>query len=472
MPAKFAEQVRSFYYRLIRKLEKYLNRVSFTFDKKDRTDTWIVLLCYWDLKKDNKLEETSPDFAKEFKDRILKQREALISTKNSVLQNSSDQLTIKLRPRSKVIEDLLKNNKLESDISVTIKTRKPISTLLRFPLEKYSNLIAQHFGIGSLRLYPHQMINHFGWGTDDQQTTVYFVYNQLGCPQEFTLDYDFVVENFSMYTTQNYSNQNLYYINNNNIIENHVPVPQPEGKFFKQYPPPPPQQNSLPMYLFNKPYIPVQSLEAYLSQNAYPYSSAPPWMNLVIPPNQGPPPTIPSEVQISKKVIENPFIMKTPPMKNNYSKKTQKKKKEKKSGNNDYELLDDIEADLGVLYELSLSNNSLLNQNSSHNLSPMQNDDIVIKNDFRRDIQNNHNNIDYSSGLETNKSFLTNGYEDGLLIVHNQDHGEIGNVQKLNMNNKKNGKKRKYQQTNLGNNYSFISEGEITQPIKRRKYNH
>jgi len=102
----------------------------------------------------------------------------------------------------------------------------------------------------------------------------------------------------------------------------------------------------------------------------------------------------------------------------------------------------------------------------------MQNDDIVIKNDFRRDIQNNHNNIDYSSGLETNKSFLTNGYEDGLLIVHNQDHGEIGNVQKLNMNNKKNGKKRKYQQTNLGNNYSFISEGEITQPIKRRKYNH
>jgi len=374
IPAKVGEQVRSYYYRLIRKLEKLLNRISFTFDKKDRTDTWIALLCYWELRKDNNFEESSPDFAKEFKERIVKQREALISTRNSVLQNTSDQITLKLFPRSKTIEDLLKNKGLETEITISIKTRKPIATLLRHPLEKFSSLMTQSFGVGAFRLYPHQIINHYGWGTDDQQTTVYFIYNQLGCPQDFILDYDYIVEYNNMYpTTPTFNPQGLYY--------NVVPQPPSVSENFVKYPSQLNQtqpQKPLQSFMYTAPFNTDENIESYAPQNVYSYSSAPLW-----PINSSglySEKEIPIHLSVEREQPKNENIeKKSIKTKTNHSKQLEKNQT-KKQNKDEYDIYNfddkEIEADLDVLFELSLSNHYMSDQNDQEK----KEDDINVRN--------------------------------------------------------------------------------------------
>jgi hypothetical protein len=71
---KRQEQVRAYFYRLLKKIKNLLEPIAFTFDNRDRIDCLIVLLSFWETKTHTNFDEISNplDFANAVKERIIK----------------------------------------------------------------------------------------------------------------------------------------------------------------------------------------------------------------------------------------------------------------------------------------------------------------------------------------------------------------------------------------------------------------
>jgi len=164
------------------------------------------------------MEENCLEFANEFKDRILKQREALAATRSSPLLNVPEQLLIKIRPKNKTLEQIITNDKQEPSFECSIKSRKPVTSIINLITQKWLKLFISTFGNGFFRLYPCGM-EHTGWGNEDQNITMVYVFNELKCPSTFILEYEYFIINPYRYYEKVQSKDNLNQEKNSSKIK-------------------------------------------------------------------------------------------------------------------------------------------------------------------------------------------------------------------------------------------------------------
>jgi len=186
--------------------------------------------------------------------------------------------------------------------------------------------------LGQFRLYPHNDPNHIGWTTDDQQVTSYLFNNNQTAPQEFIIDYDYIAIDSSVpntvsnnvnvpqqqqYDDEYYQQQNMYLYNmpQNEIPQNDIPQQYYNNMMPTDY-------NNQPMYQLQE----VQYTPEYYQTNTV--NTVNPW----------PPMSSFNQIDPSNIPVINPPIQCVPFPENN---------------NDDDK---DIEADLDVIFELSLSN--------------------------------------------------------------------------------------------------------------------
>lgn len=67
---KRQEQVRTYYYRVLRKVGRLLAQANYTFDNRDRVATLLSMLSYWEAKCETTYDENSIEFAEAIKERI------------------------------------------------------------------------------------------------------------------------------------------------------------------------------------------------------------------------------------------------------------------------------------------------------------------------------------------------------------------------------------------------------------------
>jgi len=184
-----------------------LFRVNFEFDKKDRTDTWIALISYWELKNDKKFEDTSSEFAKEYRAKIEKRRQSLEK------RNQNPDF-VQLYPKNRTIETILKMIGEEPFMTFTVKSKKTVSSILEFLGGCFANHLLEKMGKGKIAVYPNVNSN-LRWYMEDKEITIVSIFNQLGCPKDFILFYDYEVD----YSPSNLSSPKL-----ENVVPSVAPV--------------------------------------------------------------------------------------------------------------------------------------------------------------------------------------------------------------------------------------------------------
>jgi hypothetical protein len=197
---KRQEQVRAYFYRLLKKIKNLLEPIAFTFDNRDRIDCLIVLLSFWETKTHTNFDEISNplDFANAVKERIIKQRKALDIMRSKRLP-TPEKLIVQLTPRTAEFGDVISRAGFNPKLQITLKSKKTIASLIEHLTKKWSrNVEGRLVSVvpAPIRLYPQFKPHHPGWGVEDDRTVLY-LYHTLGCPPVCKLEYAWDVESVS-----------------------------------------------------------------------------------------------------------------------------------------------------------------------------------------------------------------------------------------------------------------------------------
>jgi len=349
---KNRDQVRDYYYRLVKKVSAILNGVGYTLDKKNLEQVLHSLLCFWQLKQkiDNEGGSTkSPD--KNFANALLElvqltektttvmvtgqhhhqngagvggtglgipiglprkrslhqfddeeneddeeeENEAEVRDERAVAYPNGipidpmplqqydfaedplhnpvypEKITLQLKPKSITVSESLKRSGYNTVINLTFKPTKSIASIIQHLQKKWVrviNGIETSIASSFIRLYPclkpEQEGNTIlspaelerGWGIESG-VTVLQIYQQLGFPQPFQLQYWWNSENFIMpHVNNDVSND----VMSQNVIGNISQLPIDESaKLPRNMHQMPPKQvslvNSSPYKIFKKIWI-------------------------------------------------------------------------------------------------------------------------------------------------------------------------------------------------------------------------
>jgi len=217
------EQVRGYYYRLLKRIKSSLELVDFAFDATDRVDTLLALLSFWDIKRETRLKENTNEFAEALAKRIAsarrdssskvkKQRKTVELAQQrhttqvvppSKLLPTPDKVVLQLLPKApefgKAVADAGFNPKLQ----LTLKPAKPISAVIDHLTKKWTRNIngrKESVASGPIKLHTSPSSTDPvspGWGIDDQKTNILSIFHKMNCPRFCKLEYSWCMPSYS-----------------------------------------------------------------------------------------------------------------------------------------------------------------------------------------------------------------------------------------------------------------------------------
>jgi hypothetical protein len=194
---KRQEQVRTYFYRLLKKVTKLLEPLHFTFDSRDRMDTLIALVCYWEAKRDLNMPEVpnpsaAASLARAVRDRIIKQRKELELMRSRRLP-APEKITFQLVPIGNDMASDLSQAGCNPRLQLTVKSSKRVSSIITHLMSKWTRPGNEgkriSIATGPIRLFPHLKMGHPGWGIEDEEVTALKLFHALGCPEICKVDY-------------------------------------------------------------------------------------------------------------------------------------------------------------------------------------------------------------------------------------------------------------------------------------------
>lgn len=128
---KKQEQVRTYYYRVLRKVGRMLQSVQYVLDNRDKMSTLIALLGYWETKCETDFEENSKEFAESIKNSIIRQRNAIEEMRSKRLP-SPDKITILLLPK---MDNHSSHMNFNSKMYINESSSKKISSIVEYVIK-------------------------------------------------------------------------------------------------------------------------------------------------------------------------------------------------------------------------------------------------------------------------------------------------------------------------------------------------
>jgi len=187
--SKRSEQVRTYYYRVLRKISRLLQAVHFNFDNRDRINTLIALLSYWEAKCETQHEESTIEFAEAIKDRIMRQRQEL-DTMRSKRHPTPEKLTVQLVPSNEEVAALLSVSGHNPKLQLTLKSKKTMASIVEHLNAKWTAANGGPICDTPLRLYVPDKLGHAGYGVESHDVTIVSVFHSMNCPAICRLEYN------------------------------------------------------------------------------------------------------------------------------------------------------------------------------------------------------------------------------------------------------------------------------------------
>eukprot|EP01122_Echinamoeba_exundans_P009015 TRINITY_DN308_c0_g2_i1.p2 TRINITY_DN308_c0_g2~~TRINITY_DN308_c0_g2_i1.p2 ORF type:complete len:564 (-),score=168.08 TRINITY_DN308_c0_g2_i1:2084-3775(-) len=200
---KRQEQVRTYYYRVLRRISKTLLSVNYNLDNRDRVATLVAMLAYWSVHTAMPtVEETTMEFAQALKDRIFEQKApapvAAAPARNAraaepaPLAPSPEKVVIQLVPKSTDISEAVAEAGFNPRLQLTFKSKRSIANIVDHVTKKWVHADGMSVAKGSpIRLCTLGQSNVSGWdwGMEDGQPTILEIYQNMGCPPTIKLEY-------------------------------------------------------------------------------------------------------------------------------------------------------------------------------------------------------------------------------------------------------------------------------------------
>lgn len=195
--SKRSEQVRTYYYRVLRKISRLLQAVHFNFDNRDRINTLIALLAFWEAKCETQYEEATIEFADAIKGRILRQRQELDAMR-SKRHPTPEKLTIQLVPSTEEVASLLLQAGHNPKLQLTLKSKKTMASIVEHLNSKWTAQNGGPICDTPLRLYIPDKLAHSGYGAESHDVTILSVFHAMNCPTICRLEYSWNMEHGKM----------------------------------------------------------------------------------------------------------------------------------------------------------------------------------------------------------------------------------------------------------------------------------
>lgn len=173
---------------MLRKISRLLQAVHFNFDNRDRINTLIALLAYWEAKCETQYEESTIEFAEAIKDRILRQRQEL-DTMRSKRHPTPEKLTIQLVPSSEEVASRLVSAGHNPKLQLTLKSKKSMASIIEHLNSKWTAPTGTTLSDTPLRLYVPDKLGQ-GYGVEAQDVTILSVFHAMNCPAICRLEYN------------------------------------------------------------------------------------------------------------------------------------------------------------------------------------------------------------------------------------------------------------------------------------------
>eukprot|EP01102_Stenamoeba_stenopodia_P003231 TRINITY_DN1316_c0_g1_i1.p1 TRINITY_DN1316_c0_g1~~TRINITY_DN1316_c0_g1_i1.p1 ORF type:complete len:518 (+),score=103.51 TRINITY_DN1316_c0_g1_i1:150-1703(+) len=216
---KHYQQVRHFYYRLLKKINKIVEPSGLAIDKKNPTEISQALHCYWEVKKKMSLAHPemegegnstltaaqTAEFNKHFlalvqsniitKRGDVEQKQPFRSISNPDVHYSSSlgsfpesnpQLTLQLLPRTEDINNYISSLSHNPKLQITLAHDKHVSYVIQHLIKKWGDRSKLPH---SFRLYPLDDKIHKGWGESDS-IPLRFICSQQGNYSLLKFSYD------------------------------------------------------------------------------------------------------------------------------------------------------------------------------------------------------------------------------------------------------------------------------------------
>lgn len=177
---------------MLRKISRLLQAVHFNFDNRDRINTLIALLAYWEAKCETQYEESTIEFAEAIKDRILRQRQEL-DTMRSKRHPTPEKLTIQLVPSSEEVASRLVSAGHNPKLQLTLKSKKSMASIIEHLNSKWTAPTGTTLSDTPLRLYVPDKLGQ-GYGVEAQDVTILSVFHAMNCPAICRLEYNWDLE--------------------------------------------------------------------------------------------------------------------------------------------------------------------------------------------------------------------------------------------------------------------------------------
>ena len=173
----------------MRKISRLLQAVHFNFDNRDRINTLIALLSFWEAKCETQYEESTIEFAEAIKDRILRQRQEL-DTMRSKRHPTPEKLTVQLVPSNDDASMMLTSAGHNPKLQLTLKSKKTMASIVEHLNTKWTGQNGGPIADHPLRLYVPDKLGHAGYGVESADVTIVSVFHAMNCPAICRLEYN------------------------------------------------------------------------------------------------------------------------------------------------------------------------------------------------------------------------------------------------------------------------------------------
>lgn len=164
--------------------------MNFVLDSRDRINTLIALISFWEIKCESIIEDHTSEFAELLKDRILKQRKSLEDMRADRLP-SPETLSVLLLPRNEEISKFVSSAGFNPKLQLSVSSNQLLSSIMDQLTRRWVDEDRKFIGSLPIRLYPHGALYHKGYGGEDFKMSVLAIYHSMGCPNTCKLEYSF-----------------------------------------------------------------------------------------------------------------------------------------------------------------------------------------------------------------------------------------------------------------------------------------
>jgi hypothetical protein len=201
----FSVQVRTYYYRVLRRISKALLTVNYNLDNRDRVATLVAMLAYWSVHTAMPtIDENAMEFAQALKDRIFEQKAPVPApvpvapaarargAEPAPLAPSPEKVVIQLVPKSSDVSEAVAEAGFNPRLQLTFKSKRSIANIVDHVTKKWVHANGASVTKGSaIRLCTlgQSQVSGWDWGMEDGEPSILEIYHNMGCPPTIKLEY-------------------------------------------------------------------------------------------------------------------------------------------------------------------------------------------------------------------------------------------------------------------------------------------